>query len=132
MRRAVGLAVLTALAASATPTLAQFPGASWPTATPAQVRMNGAVLDSIDQEIASGRYGNVDRFLVIRGGRAVIDKRYVHDYDRIYGDSARARGALVLRPCKGRVPRRRSRFAKLRGRATVRMKTEEILALTRG
>ncbi|HQX79591.1 MAG TPA: AbrB/MazE/SpoVT family DNA-binding domain-containing protein [Steroidobacteraceae bacterium] len=43
-----------------------------------------------------------------------------------------ASGEVVLRPAKGRVPRRPSRFAKLRGRATVRMKTEEILALTRG
>lgn len=92
---AAGLA-LAAVGAWPGAAAAQFPGASWPVATPAEVRLNGAVLDSIDQEIASGRYGNVDRFLVIRGGRAVVDKRYDRDYDRIYGDSARARGALVL------------------------------------
>lgn len=41
-------------------------------------------------------------------------------------------GEIVLRPAKakGKVPG--SVFAKLRGRATVRMKTEEIMALTRG
>jgi len=43
----------------------------------------------------------------------------------------------VLRPVVrggGRVSARapKSRFAKLRGRATVKMRTEEILALTRG
>ena len=43
-----------------------------------------------------------------------------------------ASGEVVLRPSRGRVQRRTSRFMKLRGRATVRMKTEEILALTRG
>ena len=45
-------------------------------------------------------------------------------------------GEVVLRPVVrgcGRRPVRqpRSRFAKLRGRATVKMRTEEILALTR-
>jgi len=46
-------------------------------------------------------------------------------------------GEVVLRPVVrsgGRRPARppKSRFAKLRGRATVKMRTEEILALTRG
>jgi len=75
---------------------ANFPGASWPTATPASMGVNAAVLDSLDQEISAGRYGYVDRMLVIRGGRAIADKRYTQDYDRIYGDSSRVRNALVL------------------------------------
>jgi antitoxin PrlF len=46
-------------------------------------------------------------------------------------------GEVVLRPVArggGRRPAQqpKSRFAKLRGRATVKMRTEEILALTRG
>jgi len=46
-------------------------------------------------------------------------------------------GDVVLRPVARGGTRRsvrppRSRFAKLRGRATVKMRTEEILALTRG
>jgi len=46
-------------------------------------------------------------------------------------------GDVVLRAvARGRVHRAvrapKSRFAKLRGRATVKMRTEEILALTRG
>ena len=89
---------LVAAALLAWPVLAhaQFPGTAWPTATPESVGLNGAVLDSLDREIAAGRYGNVDRMLVIRGGRAVIDKRYTRDYDRIFGDSSRARNALVI------------------------------------
>jgi AbrB family looped-hinge helix DNA binding protein len=43
-----------------------------------------------------------------------------------------ASGEIVLRPVKRRVRTRASVFARLRGRASVRMKTEEILALTRG
>jgi len=72
-----------------------FPGAAWPTATPAAMRVNVAVLDSLDREITAGRYGNVDRLLVIRGGRTIYDKRYARDYDRIYGDSARTPNPLV-------------------------------------
>jgi antitoxin PrlF len=41
-------------------------------------------------------------------------------------------GEIVLRPAKAQAKLRASVFAKLRGRATVRMKTEEIMALTRG
>ena len=43
-----------------------------------------------------------------------------------------ANGDVVLRPARGRSKTRLSRFAKLRGRATVGMTTEAILALTRG
>jgi len=41
-------------------------------------------------------------------------------------------GQVTVRRAGRRSKRRESRFAKLRGRATVRMRTEEILALTRG
>jgi antitoxin PrlF len=41
-------------------------------------------------------------------------------------------GEITLRAAKASAKRRTSRFAKLRGRATVRMTTEEIIALTRG
>jgi AbrB family looped-hinge helix DNA binding protein len=42
-----------------------------------------------------------------------------------------ASGEIVVRPTGGKRPRPASRFERLRGRATVRMRTEEILALTR-
>ena len=38
---------------------------------------------------------------------------------------------VTLRPVGRHPPRRKSRFGKLRGRATVKMRTEDILALTR-
>jgi antitoxin PrlF len=41
-------------------------------------------------------------------------------------------GEVVLRPARRAAKPRLSAIAKLRGRATVKMKTEEILALTRG
>jgi AbrB family looped-hinge helix DNA binding protein len=41
-------------------------------------------------------------------------------------------GEVVLRPASKRSKKASSRVAKLRGRATVRMKTQDIMALTRG
>jgi antitoxin PrlF len=41
-------------------------------------------------------------------------------------------GEIAVRAARPSTKSRPGKFAKLRGRATVRMKTEEILALTRG
>ena len=58
-------------------------------------------------------------YLGIKPGSAVTFERLVT-------------GEIVLRAAKAYKKRRGSVFARLRGRATVRMKTEEIMALTRG
>ena len=73
----------------------RWPGERWPTATPQAVGLNAAVLDSIDAEVRAGRYGNVDRILVIRRGKVAFDRRYARNYDSIYGDSSRL--AVTLR-----------------------------------
>lgn len=85
---------LLVVAASSANGQTTWPTRQWPTGTPQSLGINAAVLDSIDAEIRSGRYGYVDRMLVIRRGRIAYDKRYEHDYDRIYADSARKKGAL--------------------------------------
>jgi antitoxin PrlF len=72
-------------------------------------------------------------------GQVTIPKR-VRDRLGIRAGSAvafelTADGEVVLRPVAGgrrRAPAGKSPIAKLRGRATVKMRTEEILALTRG
>ena len=94
--RRVHALILLALAAWASPLAAQraWPARDWPSSTPAAEGVNAAVLDSLDAEISAGRYGLVDRMLVIRHGRVVYDRRYRHDYDRAYGDSARRRSPL--------------------------------------
>jgi CubicO group peptidase (beta-lactamase class C family) len=66
----------------------------WPTATPASVGVNVAVLDSIDREIRAGTYNSIDRFVVIRNGKLVYDKHYAWNYDSIYADSAKTRNPL--------------------------------------
>ena len=66
----------------------------WPTAAGAAPGVNHRTLDSIHTEIRRGDYGFVDRFLVIHRGRIVADHRYAHDFDRVYGDSARVKNPL--------------------------------------
>ena len=86
--------LVTGLAAAPATAQSPSPTKGWATATPQAVGLNAAVLDSIDAEITAGRYGFVDRMLVIRRGRIAFDRSYRHDYDRIYGDSARVRSPL--------------------------------------
>ncbi len=97
-RRLCGVALL--FAALPVPGAAQGePG--WPTGTPSSVGLNVAVLDSVDAEIRAGRYGHVNRLVVIRRGTLVYDRRYAHDYDAIHGDSARTPNALNARDVTG-------------------------------
>ncbi|WP_353267817.1 serine hydrolase [Gemmatimonas sp.] len=86
---AAALALLVASSLSAQPK--PF---TWPTATPQKLGLNVAVLDSLHAEITAGKYGNIDRMLVIRRGTIVMDKTYARDYDRIYGDSLRSTSSL--------------------------------------
>jgi antitoxin PrlF len=69
-------------------------------------------------------------------GQVTVPKR-VRDYLGLKPGAAvtferLADGEIALRPAKPAKKPRGSKFAKLRGRATVRMTTEKILALTRG
>jgi CubicO group peptidase (beta-lactamase class C family) len=88
------LSVLLATVSPAGRAQRSWPTRQWPTESPNAVGLNVAVLDSIDAEVKTGRYGYVDRILVIRRGRIAYDRRYRHDYDSIYGDSARVPTAL--------------------------------------
>jgi CubicO group peptidase (beta-lactamase class C family) len=70
------------------------PTKGWKTTTPQAVGISKSVLDSIDQEISSGRYGLVDRMLVIRHGQVAYDRSYKQDYDKAYADSVNVSGPL--------------------------------------
>jgi CubicO group peptidase (beta-lactamase class C family) len=60
-----------------------WPGAAWPAATPESQGLPTEPFDALDRAIAAGTYGNIDRMLVIRNGRRVVDKRYSRDYREI-------------------------------------------------
>ncbi len=69
-------------------------------------------------------------------GQVTVPKS-IRDYLGLKAGSAvtferRPDGEIVLRPSKRPTKRATSAFAKLRGRATIRLSTDEIMALTRG
>jgi CubicO group peptidase (beta-lactamase class C family) len=95
-RLAFVVRLITGVAGFSAAALAQnsAPSGKWPTASATSLGLNRAVLDSLDTEISAGKYGYVDRMLVIRHGKVAIDKVYAHDYVKAYGDSATVNGAL--------------------------------------
>ncbi len=78
----------------ATPALAQdapWPTDGWATDTPEAQGLEGSVFTTLDSEIREGLYGYVDRMVVVRHGRLVVDEQYDQDYQAI---SKGAQGAL--------------------------------------
>jgi CubicO group peptidase (beta-lactamase class C family) len=80
------LFVLTAAAlatAQAQRATVRWPSAGWSAATPESAGLDPAPLTALDRDITAGVYGHVDRLFIVRGGRAVVDKRYARDYREI-------------------------------------------------
>lgn len=73
---------------------AAWPTRGWPGGKPADVGLDAKVIEAFDADIRAAKYGYVDSMLVIRCGRAVYESTYQHDYERIYGEEARAVGPL--------------------------------------
>src|SRR5437764_11696225 len=73
---------------------AQAQQGDWPTATPKSVGIDDRALAAFDSEIASGKFGNIDGLTIIRHGKLVFEKRYPHDYDKIYGEDAKKQSPL--------------------------------------
>jgi CubicO group peptidase (beta-lactamase class C family) len=60
-----------------------WPGATWPTSTPAEQGIDSTAIDSLVADIDSGDYGLVDAFMLVRNGYVVADHRFTHDYKAI-------------------------------------------------
>jgi CubicO group peptidase (beta-lactamase class C family) len=74
--------------------VAQAQQSDWPKASPKSVGIDEKALAALDDEIAAGKFGNVDSLTIIRHGKLVFEKRYPHDYDKIYGEDAKKPGML--------------------------------------
>ena len=66
---------------SATAVAAQ--DAAWPAASAAAVRLDPAPLSALEQRIRDGGFGHVDRMVVIRDSKLVVDARFPNDYREI-------------------------------------------------
>jgi hypothetical protein len=62
------------------PRAAPWPTDEWAVAEPESVGLDPAPLRELHDAIAGGRYGLVDRFLVVRDGFLVLNERYARDY----------------------------------------------------
>ena len=71
-----------------------FAQQDWRDASPKSVGIDEKALAAFDAEIASGKFGNVDSFTIVRQGKLVFDKRYERDYNKIYGEDARKQSPL--------------------------------------
>ena len=55
----------------------------WPVSSLISEGIDTLVIDSINQDLSSGKYGLIDHVLVIRNGNLVFDNSYKHNYDSI-------------------------------------------------
>lgn len=75
-----------AIAIAASSDAQERPGDTWRSVRPAAVGLNAKVLDGLHRDIQSGRYGPIDRLLILRRGSIAYERAYSHDYDRIYAE----------------------------------------------
>ena len=63
-----------------------WPKDSWPVSTAEAEGIDPSALDAITGDIAHGRYGLIDHFLVIKNGKVVADFQVNQDYESIAAD----------------------------------------------
>jgi CubicO group peptidase (beta-lactamase class C family) len=90
------------VAAAVGVTAAAASGVAWPTrgwqaGTAAGAGLDAGTLDTLDRDLAAGKYGIVDSIQVFRCGEEVFTRRYPHDYAAIYGKEAATKGPLNAR-----------------------------------
>lgn len=81
------------------PPTGQLPGRSdpvgtWPKGRASDYGVDEAKLAAFDADLAAGEFSLVDSFKLIRCGTEIYEKRYAHDYRKIYGKEAAERGPL--------------------------------------
>lgn len=72
----------------------QWPLKEWPVATPQSQSMHADSLKAFDDLITSGKYGYIDAMIVTRNGKLIYQKTYAHEYEKIYGESAKTKSGL--------------------------------------
>jgi len=82
---------LLAWTASAAPTAA---GEDWPRVSPESVGLDPSALAALDADFRNGAIPLVDSLLVLRCGSLAYERRYAHDYAKIYSKEAREVGPL--------------------------------------
>jgi CubicO group peptidase (beta-lactamase class C family) len=71
-----------------------WPTHGWAQDQPGSVGLDEKVLQAFDADLAKNKYSLVDSFGVYRCGKMVFERKYSHDYGKIYGKEAHERGPL--------------------------------------
>ena len=74
-----------------------WPTTGWQPAGPVELGLDPAALTALNADIESGKYPLVDSLFVARCGRVAFDRRYSHDYGKIYAKEAHEKGPLNAR-----------------------------------
>lgn len=74
---------------------------AWEIATPESVGLSTTVIQALDEDIKSGRYGYIDSLLIARHGKIAFEAYYPHDYPLIYQMEAATPGPLVVNDPSG-------------------------------
>lgn len=57
-----------------------WPGDEWEVSTPEAEGVDGEVIKSVEEDVREGKYGLVDKILLIRHGRLIADLEFENDY----------------------------------------------------
>ncbi|MEM8486634.1 MAG: serine hydrolase [Bacteroidota bacterium] len=60
-----------------------WPDENWPVSTPEAEGVDAAAIEALQTDIAAGKYGLIDHFLLIRHGKVIADHHYTQDYESI-------------------------------------------------
>ena len=71
-----------------------WPTKGWRKATPESMGIDEAMLSAFDADLASGKYPLVDGMMVIRCGEVVYQRKYSHDYGKVFAKEAHEKGPL--------------------------------------
>lgn len=78
-----------------------FPTKDWQASAPETEKMNNDILKEFDKDIRTGKFGIVDEMFVTRHGSIVYQKKYLHSYDKLYGEQVKKEGGLNHFPLGG-------------------------------
>jgi hypothetical protein len=87
--------LLGAIALLAITTSARAQDTAWPRSTPEKEGLAAAPLTAFVDTIKQGKYGNVDRFVVVRNGKLVVNETFPRDYNEISRGKRMALGCGV-------------------------------------
>lgn len=80
----LGMALVASRSDAAERAGSMFPTRGFAVSTPEAEGMDGALLAALHEEFAKGKHGYIDGMLILRHGRVVYEKSYVHDYAGLF------------------------------------------------